>query len=221
MKFLFAYLLLILCAFSAPAQAYTTYYNSNNVSGKIYETRKIYNYKYQPVNELKFYNDGSSSCTVIGWVKIRYTELSSGKTDYKEKRFTQTIPAGQNRFVNCYFKPSWSRYSGKYEPVGFYVESVTGGNNGGIYRRDNGFSGNGSRKNTGVTRTVTLNCRAFYWDGRQFFESESAMWHDGNKVTIPAPYTKYSAYGIELYQTTAVDSEHNSYWYIPVYAVEN
>lgn len=103
-------------------QTYTTYYYDNNVSGKINSISRIIDYKTRKMNELRFYNDGISSCTIVGYVRIRYTEINSGRTDYKEERFKLFLGAGKDETVDFYFKPSWSRSVGIYEPIGFYVE---------------------------------------------------------------------------------------------------
>lgn len=103
-------------------QTYTTYYYDNDVSGKINSISRIIDGKTRKMNELRFYNDGISSCTIVGYVRIRYTEINSGCTDYKEERFKLFLGAGKDETVDFYFKPSWSRYVGIYEPIGFYVE---------------------------------------------------------------------------------------------------
>lgn len=140
-KFLLS-ILLSLCSIQYAYCQYSTYYNDGNVSGKIIEDQRIIDYKTRKINDLYFFNNSSQTHSVSGWVKVRYTEFRSGKTDYKEKRFNLTIQAGGKHKVNCYFKPSWSRYSGKYEPVEFFVESTssnsvanvnTGRNSGKIY----------------------------------------------------------------------------------------
>lgn len=108
----------------AMAQAYVTYYNNQNVSGKIVVKNTIENYKSVKVNTLRFYNNNQVPCTITGWVNIRYTELSTGKTDFKEKQFRLEVPRLYDSSVNCYFRPSWSRYGGVYEPIGFFVDSI-------------------------------------------------------------------------------------------------
>lgn len=112
----------------ARAQCYTTYWTNNaGVSGKIMERNKIVDYKSRTVQELRFYNTSSTTYNISGYVKLKYTELSTGKTDYTEKRFSTTLRANETygRWVSTYFKPSWSRYSGHVDQISFYVESCT------------------------------------------------------------------------------------------------
>lgn len=120
-------LLLTLFIFSdiVNAQGFTTYYNQDGISGRINTINKIVDYKRRDQNELRFYNEKDESCKITGYVKIRYTELRTGKQDYTQKRFDLSVGPGQNSYVNCYFKPSWSRYGGIYEPVAFSVENVS------------------------------------------------------------------------------------------------
>ena len=107
------------------AQIFTTYYNQDGISGQINTINKIVDYKRQNQNELRFYNENDERCKITGYVKIRYTESRTGKQDFTQKRFDLSINPGQNSVVNCYFKPSWSKYGGIYEPISFYVENVS------------------------------------------------------------------------------------------------
>ena len=107
------------------AQVFTTYYEKDGIWGRINTINKIIDYKSRDQNELRFYNEKDTRCKISGFVKIRYTELSTGKQDFKEKSFELSVNPGQNSIVNCYFNPSWSRYVGIYEPVSFYVSNVS------------------------------------------------------------------------------------------------
>ena len=125
-------LLYLATFYIACAQSYTTYWTNNaGVSGKIMERNKIVDYKNRTVRELRFYNTSSTPYNISGYVKLKYTELSTGKTDYTEKRFSTTLRAHENygSWVSAYFKPSWSRYTGNVDQISFYIESCTPVNN--------------------------------------------------------------------------------------------
>ena len=151
-------MMLLLISGMVGAQTYRDYYSREGVSGKITAKSKIVDYKDRKVNELRFYNDSENSCRITGYVKVRYTEIKSGKNDYKEKRFVLDLGRGQNRSVNCYFVPSWSRYAGVYEPIGFYVESVKFSrpktDNGNTQR---GRNGNNGKKKSYNKKTIIQN----------------------------------------------------------------
>lgn len=209
-RYLISIILCIIAVNITFAQAYTSYWaNGNGLSGKIVTRNKIIDYKDIRVKELRFYNSSSTPYNIIGYVKLKYTEICSGKTDYKEKRFQVTVKAHESygRFVSSYFSPSWSRYAGYTDQVSFYIESCTPLNS-------KKTQLNRSVSNTGGTRTIVCGNRAFYYDSnsKSFIESD-CLWIEGNNVVVTGKRYKQD-YGCDLLQTTAVDNEHNSYWYI-------
>lgn len=231
MKRYFLTLISCLATFTvAFAQAYTTYWTNNNgLSGKIMSRDKIVDYRTVRVKELRFYNTSSTPYTVIGYVKLKYTEISSGKTDYIEKRFNTTVRAYENygSWVSTYFSPSWSRKVGYVDQLSFYIESCTPLNRRQTSPDNNNNNSNNNRSNNdassvhaqGKIRKVSIDNRAFYYDqkSQSFIESES-IWQAGKSVTLTGKYFFANEY--TLFETTAIDNEHNSYWYIRIDCVE-
>lgn len=152
----------------ALSQVYTNYYsNGEGVVAKIVPRNKIVDYHTHSINELLFYNSASTSYEVTGWVKLRYTELRTGKTEYTEKRLKKTVNSQVNygSGVSTYFKPSWSRYGGYVDQEAFYIESCRP-LRGGIY--NSGASNSPIQKQYFSNTMVYTHSSSDYWQSTTF-----------------------------------------------------
>ncbi len=124
MKRILCILLFGMSVFATYSQVFQTYYNDGPISIRVEQADKIVDYKTRRVQEVRIYNSSANVYEITGYVRVRFTELRTGKTDSKDCRFNMRVSnSNYGKYVNTYFKPSWSIYGGWTDQVSFYIES--------------------------------------------------------------------------------------------------